>query len=115
MAVVREAGRDAALSPLEAVASRAVGRVDQVHAAARGGLIPVRDFAHVFEHYAGEAFVAQALADPPVDTALLALAHKRLEEVDRTVDGGQLDAVLRRLFDPRERDLLTVSAFSSAL
>jgi len=26
-----------------------------------------------------------------------------------------LDAVMQRLFDPRERDLLTVSAFSSSL
>lgn len=44
---------------------------------------------------------------------LLALAGARLAEL---VDGpATLDAVMRRLFDPRERDLLTVSAFSSAL
>jgi hypothetical protein len=59
--------------------------------------------------------VAQDLADPPVD--LLDLAHRRLEEVERAVaaPNSTLDAVLQRLFDPRERDLLTVSAFSSAL
>lgn len=51
------------------------------------------------------------------DVALPDLADVRLTAL---IDGGSgntttLDAVMRRLFDPRERDLLTVSAFSSAL
>lgn len=59
--------------------------------------------------------MAQDLADPPA--SLLDLAHKRLEallEPDSETT-STLDAVMQRLFDPRERDLLTVSAFSSAL
>jgi hypothetical protein len=56
-------------------------------------------------------------AHPVADGGLLDLAHQRLEEVERAVrePDSTLDAVLRRLFDPAERDLLTVSAFSSAL
>lgn len=59
------------------------------------------------------------VAHPPVapPATLLDLAHQRLEEVERAVSApdSTLDAILRRLFDPNERDLLTVSAFSSAL
>lgn len=54
---------------------------------------------------------------PSVEAQLLDLAHKRLEALfnpdSETVSA--LDSVMKRLFDPRERDLLTVSAFSSAL
>lgn len=54
-------------------------------------------------------------AAPPVDTELLDLARVRLAELLDAPPGTRLDAVLRRLFDPRERDLLTVCAFSSSL
>lgn len=63
---------------------------------------------------------------PPADLAaevddaygvdLLSLAQVRLVDLaDPTVVQTVLDSVMKRLFDPRERDLLTVSAFSSAL
>lgn len=52
----------------------------------------------------------------PAEVELLDLAQVRLAELlDPDCDLSTLDAVLRRLFDPRERDLLTVCAFSSAL
>lgn len=52
------------------------------------------------------------------DTPLLDLAAVRLGQlVDEpdTEATSTLDAVMRRLFDPRERDLVAVSAFQSAL
>lgn len=54
----------------------------------------------------------------PVESGaeLLALAGQRLAVL---VDGGgntsTLDAVMRRLFDPAERTVTTISAFASAL
>jgi hypothetical protein len=51
----------------------------------------------------------------PVESGLLDLAHVRLAELVDAPPGTTLDATLQRLFDPDERDLLTVSAFSSAL
>lgn len=48
----------------------------------------------------------------PPEATLLDLAHKRLEallEPDSETT-STLDAVMQRLFDPEERDLLTVSA-----
>ena len=60
--------------------------------------------------------MAQDLATPPVDVDLLDLAQVRLADLlDPDRDLSTLDATLLRLFDPRERDLLTVCAFSSAL
>jgi hypothetical protein len=56
-----------------------------------------------------------AAITPAYGFNLLDLARKRLEGVERAADEGQLDAVLRRLFDPDQREHLTVSAFSSAL
>jgi transcriptional regulator with XRE-family HTH domain len=59
------------------------------------------------------------LAEPapdPAEPTLLDLAGLRLADLGR--DGSALTvlaAVMRRLFDPRERDLITVSAFGSAL
>jgi hypothetical protein len=53
---------------------------------------------------------------PPPDT-LLDLAQLRLEallEPDAET-ASTLDAVMQRLFDPDEREHLTISAFSSAL
>lgn len=52
---------------------------------------------------------------PPVNADLLDLAHVRLAELLDAPPDTRLDAVLRRLFDPRERDPLTVCAFSSSL
>jgi FXSXX-COOH protein len=52
---------------------------------------------------------------PMPDASLLDLAGKRLADVEAEADASTLDAVLRRLFDPDERDRLTVSAFQSAL
>lgn len=49
------------------------------------------------------------------DVSLLDLAQARLAEVERKVADRTLDDVLRRLFDPRDRDRVTVSAFGSAL
>lgn len=49
----------------------------------------------------------------PVESPLLDLAHVRLREM--RADRRTLDVIMRRLFDPRERELLTVSAFQSAL
>jgi hypothetical protein len=77
-----------------------------------------RLFAHVFERYAGEALVAQDLADPPIAVELLDLARVRLQALLFEPDSettSTLDSVMKRLFDPKERDLLTVSAFSSSL
>jgi hypothetical protein len=53
---------------------------------------------------------------PPDDPQLLDLADVRLRTLltDPNPDTA-LDAIMRRLFDPRERDLITVSAFGSAL
>lgn len=59
--------------------------------------------------------MAQDLADPPVVTDLLDLAQVRLADLLDTPPTSTLDALLQRLFDPAERDLLTVCAFSSAL
>jgi hypothetical protein len=53
-----------------------------------------------------------------VQDGLLDLAHVRLQALLFEPDSettSTLDSVMKRLFDPRERDLLTVSAFSSAL
>nr|BFE55796.1 hypothetical protein GCM10020063_003220 [Dactylosporangium thailandense] len=53
-----------------------------------------------------------------VQSGLLDLAGVRLRTLITEPDAptaSTLDSVMRRLFDPRERDLLTVSAFQSAL
>ena len=57
------------------------------------------------------------MPDLDLTDGLLDLADVRLGALlDEPGDGDStLDAVLRRLFDPRERDLLTVCAFSSSL
>jgi hypothetical protein len=49
------------------------------------------------------------------DPVLLDLAAKRLAEVEAEANASTLDDLLRRLFDPDERDLVTVSAFGSSL
>jgi FXSXX-COOH protein len=49
------------------------------------------------------------------DQQLLDLARARVAEVVERADEPALDSVMRRLFDPAERDRLTVSAFQSAL
>lgn len=54
-----------------------------------------------------------AEAKPAVD--LLDLAHVRIAHLLDTAPTTTLDAVMQRLFDPRNRELLTVSAFASAL
>jgi len=47
---------------------------------------------------------------------LLDLADRPLAELlDDLEPGSPLEAVVRRLFDPRDRELLTVSAFASSL
>jgi hypothetical protein len=48
----------------------------------------------------------------PAEPTLLDLARRRLTDV---ADDSTLNTVMKRLFDPRERDLSTVSAFQSAL
>ena len=61
--------------------------------------------------------VAIAAADE-VQDQLLDLSPVRLRALVLESDASStstLDSVMKRLFDPRERDLLTVSAFSSAL
>lgn len=58
------------------------------------------------------------LTDPPVESGLLDLAHARLSVLLFEPDSettSMLDDVMRRLFDPQEREHLTISAFSSAL
>ncbi|MEV6929907.1 hypothetical protein AB0M46_36240 [Dactylosporangium sp. NPDC051485] len=53
-----------------------------------------------------------------VQDELLELATVRLQALMTEPDSATsstLDSVMRRLFNPKERDLLTVSAFSSAL
>jgi hypothetical protein len=53
-----------------------------------------------------------------VQDGLLDLANVRLQTLLFEPDWettSTLDSVMKRLFDPRERDLGTVSAFSSAL
>lgn len=51
---------------------------------------------------------------PPAE--LSDLAALRVTELRERLDADStLDAVMRRLFDPAERDLVTVSAFGSAL
>ncbi|WP_344613333.1 hypothetical protein [Dactylosporangium salmoneum] len=56
---------------------------------------------------------------PDVDNPLLDLAQVRLDQMLAEPAPGTppttLDSVIRRLFDPDERDLVTVSAFSSSL
>jgi len=49
------------------------------------------------------------------DLELLDLAGKRIADLEAEAEEPTLDAVLRRLFDPAERDLVTVSAFGSSL
>lgn len=49
------------------------------------------------------------------EKTLLDLAAERLAEVQAEANASTLDAIMQRLFDPRERDLVTVSAFGSAL
>lgn len=58
----------------------------------------------------------QTTAVPPT-TPLLDLANARLAQLldPDTETTSTLDSVMKRLFDPREREHLTVSAFSSAL
>jgi hypothetical protein len=61
-----------------------------------------------------------ALVDTPQPpaTGLLDLADLRLAAVLAESDSAMLstlDSVMRRLFDPRDRDRLTVSAFASSL
>jgi hypothetical protein len=62
-----------------------------------------------------------ALADEPrpVESSLLDLAPRTLADLvadgARPAPGSTLDSVMRRLFDPRDRDRLTVSAFASGL
>lgn len=47
---------------------------------------------------------------------LLDLAHLPLAELlDQAEPDSTLAAVMRRLFDPRDREQLTVSAFASSL
>lgn len=46
---------------------------------------------------------------------LLALVHERLGELLDRPPQSTLDAVLRHLFNPADRERLTVSAFGSAL
>jgi hypothetical protein len=56
--------------------------------------------------------------DDEVQGGLLDLAAVRLQALVSEPDSAAtstLDSVMKRLFDPRERDLLTVSAFQSAL
>ncbi|MGI5245090.1 hypothetical protein [Dactylosporangium sp. CA-139066] len=53
-----------------------------------------------------------------IQDGMLDLAYVRLDTplVDPDPETmSMLDSVMRRLFDPAERELLTVSAFSSAL
>jgi hypothetical protein len=60
---------------------------------------------------------AVAAADQ-VQEGLLDLSSVRLRALVLETDPSStstLDSVMKRLFDPRERDLLTVSAFASAL
>ncbi|WP_432991311.1 hypothetical protein [Dactylosporangium sp. CA-233914] len=62
--------------------------------------------------------VAAVAAVDEVQDDLLDLAAVHLETLLSEPDAATtatLDSVMRRLFDPRKRDLLTVSAFSSAL
>lgn len=52
------------------------------------------------------------------EATLLDLADARLKRILTDSDDSTdttLDAVMQRLFDPRERDLVTVSAFGSSL
>lgn len=49
------------------------------------------------------------------EKTLLDLAAERLAQVQAEAATSTLDAIMRRLFDPHERDLVTVSAFGSAL
>lgn len=55
--------------------------------------------------------------DPTAEQAeLIALAHQRLRTVVQDLDGDTtVGRILHRLADPGDRELLTVSAFSSAL
>jgi hypothetical protein len=58
-----------------------------------------------------------AVADANQD-GLLDLASVRLRTLLSESDSAPnttLDSVMKRLFDPRERDLVTVSAFGSSL
>jgi len=54
-------------------------------------------------------------ADGGEHAELTALAHQRLEELASASHLTTLDTVIQRLFDRDHRELLTVSAFGSAL
>jgi len=61
---------------------------------------------------------ATAAVEDAIQDGLLDLASVRLQTLlsaSDTAPNTTLDSVMRRLFDPRERDLVTVSAFGSAL
>lgn len=58
---------------------------------------------------------AASLTAPPADQELLDLARVRLADLTGDEPPTTLDAVMRRLFDPRDRERLTVSAFASSL
>jgi hypothetical protein len=58
------------------------------------------------------------IAPGDVQHGLLDLAAMRLEALLSEPDAATtstLDSLMRRLFDPRDRELLTVSAFASSL
>jgi hypothetical protein len=57
------------------------------------------------------------VAAPAADQELLDLAEVRLEALlaDDAEPDSPLDRIMRRLFDPRDREQLTVSAFASSL
>ncbi|MER7280390.1 FxSxx-COOH cyclophane-containing RiPP peptide [Dactylosporangium sp. NPDC000244] len=52
---------------------------------------------------------------PVMESPLLDLAHTRLNALRAGDEETVLDTVMRRLFDPRKRNTVTVSAFQSAL
>ena len=64
-------------------------------------------------HKPGAVAVVEDPAEGLLDLAAVRL-RTLLSEPDEAT-ASTLDSVMKRLFDPRERDLLTVSAFGSAL
>ena len=69
-------------------------------------------------HKPGAIAVAPEVQDGLVQHGLLDLAAVRLEALLSEPDSATtstLDSVMKRLFDPRDRELLTVSAFASSL
>jgi hypothetical protein len=54
-----------------------------------------------------------ATLPPPAE--LRDLAHQRLEAVVQAAETTTLDDVMRRLFDPGDREQITYCAFGSAL